>query len=108
MKNIGMNATHMIAGDANPTDAATTPSDAARLYPGAVEATPMTTLEMNPSAPDFRPFSSAVPGSPRAGGAVTTLSVLIARPRCSTSPGEPNSARPPAQALRPATLTAGP
>ena len=31
MKNIGMNATHMIAGDWKPTAAATTPSDAARL-----------------------------------------------------------------------------
>ena len=33
------------------------PSVAARLYAGAVEATPMTTLDMKPSAPAFRPLS---------------------------------------------------
>ena len=31
MQNIGMNATHMIAGEASPTAAATRPSETARL-----------------------------------------------------------------------------
>jgi hypothetical protein len=34
------------------------PSVAAMLYAGAVDATPMTTLEMSPRAPDLRPFSA--------------------------------------------------
>src|SRR6266516_7021125 len=35
------------------------PSVAARLYAGAVDATPMTRLDSSPSAPDFRPFPPA-------------------------------------------------
>ncbi len=38
----------------------TKPRVAARLYAGAVEATPTTTEEMKPRAPSFRPLS---PGS---------------------------------------------
>ena len=47
-----------IAGDCSATAAATKPSVAARLYPGAVEATPMTTLETKPIAFFFSPLSS--------------------------------------------------
>ena len=45
MQAIGRNASHITAGALNPTDAVTRPSDAARLYPGAVEATPMTVAD---------------------------------------------------------------
>ncbi len=54
-----MNDTIMIAGDLRPTPATTTmsPRVTARLYAGAVEATPMTMLETMPSAFDFRPLA---------------------------------------------------
>jgi hypothetical protein len=40
-----------------PLDVATTkPRLAARLYAGAVDATPTTTLEISPSAPPLRPL----------------------------------------------------
>jgi hypothetical protein len=43
-------------GDWTPTKATMKPSVAARLYAGAVDATPMTTLETSPSAPDLSPL----------------------------------------------------
>ena len=61
MQSIGMKATRSTAGAASPTPCTATmnPSVAARLYPGAVEATPMTTFESELTAPDLRPFSPA-------------------------------------------------
>jgi hypothetical protein len=47
-----------IAGDCRATAAATKPRVAARLYPGAVEATPITTLDTKPIAFFFKPLSS--------------------------------------------------
>ncbi len=64
MQSIGMNATHMIAGAGEPDGAATRPSDTARLYAGAVEATPMTMLETRPRAPVLRPFAPGAPDAP--------------------------------------------
>ena len=57
---IGTNAITMMIGAWNPipTTAVTAPRVAARLYAGAVEATPITMLETNPSAPAFSPLSS--------------------------------------------------
>ena len=54
---IGMNASSATAGALRPTAATTKNKVAARLYAGAVEATPITTLETRPSAPPFRPLS---------------------------------------------------
>ena len=56
-----MNETIITAGAWNPIPwtATTNPSVAARLYPGAVDATPITRLDTQPSAPVFRPFSPA-------------------------------------------------
>jgi len=48
----------MIAGALTPTTITTKPSVAAKLYAGAVEATPMTTLDSNPSTPGLSPLSS--------------------------------------------------
>src|SRR5215218_2918560 len=56
MSSMGTNASHRTAGDCSPTAAATKPKVAARLYPGAVEATPITTLERKPSAPPLSPL----------------------------------------------------
>src|SRR5208282_2791474 len=55
---IGMNATTATRGALRPTAMTTKVRVAARLYAGAVEATPITTLETRPSAPLFRPLSS--------------------------------------------------
>src|SRR5262249_37719175 len=65
MQSIGRNATIMIAGAWKPTTAVTKPSVAASEYPGAVAATPITTLERKLIAPLF-----SVGSSPAAGGAV--------------------------------------
>src|SRR4051794_9934983 len=92
MRSIGTKAASMMAGACTPTPATATtrPSDAARLYPGAVEATPMTTLDTKPIAPVFRPFSpasdpvvaGACPTSPSAMVAMCLL-LLVLR-RCGT------------------------
>src|SRR5664279_5865884 len=49
------------------------PRVAARLYAGAVEATPMTTLETSPKAPDLRPLP---PSSELLGRADTASTVM--------------------------------
>ena len=56
-----MNETSMIAGDLSPmpATATTSPSVTARLYAGAVEAMPMTTLDSMPTALVFRPLASS-------------------------------------------------
>ncbi len=51
---MGMN--HMIAGAKRPESLATRPGEAASEQAGAVEATPMTTLEKRPMALGRRPF----------------------------------------------------
>src|SRR3954451_8920036 len=58
MQSIGRNATIRIAGAWKPTTAVMYPSVAASEYPGAVDATPMTTFEMNEIAPVLRVGSS--------------------------------------------------
>jgi hypothetical protein len=65
MNSMGRKARNMMAGACRPTAATTRPREAARLYPGAVEATPMTMPESIPSAPDLRPFSPACPAPSR-------------------------------------------
>src|SRR5215208_3859045 len=60
MNSIGRNASNMMIGDLSPTVWATPPRVAARLYPGAVDATPMTTLESRPIAPSLSPFCATV------------------------------------------------
>ena len=58
MNSIGMKARIVMMGAPSPLMAMTTkPSVAARLYAGAVEATPTTTEEMSPRAPPLSPFS---------------------------------------------------
>src|SRR5215213_1076816 len=54
-----MKDTSRTAGACSPIPATATmkPSVAASEYPGAVDATPMTRLETNPSASFFRPLS---------------------------------------------------
>src|SRR5581483_10220986 len=47
MNNIGMNATIITEGPPKATNAATAPSVAARLYAGAVDATPITMFDRN-------------------------------------------------------------
>src|ERR1700694_2801917 len=78
-----MNATSSTAGAWTPTPltAATNPRVAASEYAGAVEATPITTLETYPMAPFFSPLSitpepAACPDAAGGGGAAT-LSVAI-------------------------------
>src|SRR5215213_7313046 len=56
MRSMGTNDRQRTEGDCSPTAAATKPKVAARLYPGAVEATPITTLERKPSAPPLSPL----------------------------------------------------
>ena len=72
-----MKATSITAGAWNPIPptATTNPSVAARLYPGAVDATPITRLDTQPSAPVFRPFSPApAPSGSLAGIGTAALS----------------------------------
>src|SRR6476646_10003240 len=73
MKSIGRNARIITAGDCRPTASTTALMVAARLYAGAVEATPMTTLDIRPSAPPFSPLSPPGSSVTPAGGAVGTL-----------------------------------
>src|ERR1700730_14231527 len=56
VSSIGTRARIATSGALKATAATTPASVAARLYAGAVEATPMTMLEISPSAPDLRPF----------------------------------------------------
>ena len=51
-----MNATSTMAGENRPTTAAVRPIVAARLYAGAVDATPITVAETTPIAPDRKPL----------------------------------------------------
>jgi hypothetical protein len=54
-----MKATIIIAGALNAANAAMSPSADARLYPGAVEETPITTFDRYETAFLFRPLSPA-------------------------------------------------
>src|SRR5476651_1102560 len=64
MRYMGTNASRMTPGACTPATCAPTPlmtmnpRAAARLYAGAVDATPTTTLESRPSAPGFNPLLS--------------------------------------------------
>src|SRR4051794_24905744 len=73
MKRIGTKAINMITGALRPTSWDTGPRVAARLYPGAVEATPITMLDRRPIAPTLRPLL-ATPGG---GGAVVVISAIL-------------------------------
>src|SRR5579862_8884921 len=55
VRKIGMNARTATIGAPRPTTATINPSVAARLYAGAVEATPMTVAETRPRAPVLSP-----------------------------------------------------
>src|SRR6266536_5753331 len=73
---IGMKANSMMIGARVPTSWLISPSVAARLYPGAVEATPMTTLESRPIAPSLRPLCAG--DRPRvAGGAEVVIAAIL-------------------------------
>src|SRR5512141_238772 len=74
MHSIGMNATHMIAGAWTPTASATSPSETARLYAGAVDATPITMFDRYPNAPVLRPL---VPGAPSGAAVAAVIRVLL-------------------------------
>ncbi len=56
-----MKASSMIAGAFTPTRITTKPRLAARLYAGAVDDMPTTTLEISPSAPPLSPLDSTLP-----------------------------------------------
>jgi len=72
---MGTNARMVMIGACRPLMAMTTnPRVAARLYAGAVEATPTTTEEMSPRAPPFRPFS---PRSGLCGGAARSVMTIL-------------------------------
>src|SRR5664279_586525 len=58
------------------------PSVAARLYAGAVEATPITTLERSPIAPVLRPLP---PSSDDRTGGLTASAVIVILPQLSDS-----------------------
>ena len=60
MHAIGTKANNMMKGAFAPTSLAMPPMPAAKLYPGAVEATPMTMTAMRPSDPPFKPLRPAV------------------------------------------------
>ena len=60
MRYIGTKASSMIAGVFSLAITTMNPRLAARLYAGAVDAIPITTLDTRPSAP---PFSPLVPGA---------------------------------------------
>ena len=85
MQSIGRNARIMTAGACRPTASTTTPIVAARLYAGAVEATPITTLDIRPSAPPFSPLSPPGSSVTSASGVVGTLGAIatswLAAPR---------------------------
>src|ERR1700722_311618 len=57
VRKIGTNAITATIGEPSPTTATINPSVAARLYAGAVDATPMTMEETSPRAPGLSPFS---------------------------------------------------
>src|SRR5664280_1730434 len=91
MKYIGIKASSMIAGAFTPASnepplATTRPRLAARLYAGAVEAIPTTTLDTRPRAPDFRPLSDAASGNPS--GAAFASCVVMAAPGAAGGRGE--------------------
>src|ERR1700722_8979424 len=107
-------------GEPSPTTATMSPSVAARLYAGAVEATPMTVAETSPRAPVLSPLStcsSAMPGGAPSAVAMThqpstftrnatiyevirTLSESFRRP---TRPKPPKPEVTPGQPLTPVT-----
>ncbi len=73
MNSMGMKASSTMSGESRCTLTAMNPSVAARLYAGAVDATPMMTLDSRPSAPDLSPFSTgASPGVISSATLVTT------------------------------------
>src|SRR5438552_1886988 len=79
---MGRNDTSSTAGAWTPTPPSATmkPSVAASEYAGAVEATPITTLERKPIAFFFRPLASTRPvaGAPATGSAgAATVSVAM-------------------------------
>src|ERR1700742_178493 len=76
-----MNARTATIGEPSPTTATMKPSVAARLYAGAVEATPMTVAETSPRAPVLRPLStccSIAPGGAPSAVAMTHLLSICA------------------------------
>src|SRR5579875_1185302 len=74
---IGTNASRATSGDFSPTAATTKKRVAARLYAGAVEATPMATLDARPRAPGLRPLllDCSTGCTPRLGRAMARLPV---------------------------------
>src|SRR5664279_3153289 len=70
---IGTKASTTMDGDCNPTRATIRPSVAARLYAGAVDATPMTTLERSPIAPVFSPLPPSSVERPCVPAVVVTM-----------------------------------
>src|SRR5215469_3106196 len=77
---MGTNARMAIIGDRRPTAATTKPSVAAMLYAGATEAVAITVLDISPSAPDLRPFSSGCSVGATASLAVAMLTLPSGHP----------------------------
>src|SRR5215472_16186702 len=75
VRKIGMNASTATMGEPSPTTATMKPSVAARLYAGAVDATPMTVVATSPSAPDLRPLSTCCSAAP--GGAPSAVAITF-------------------------------
>src|SRR5580693_8984686 len=78
VRKIGTNAITATIGEPSPTTATMNPSVAARLYAGAVEATPMTVAETSPRAPVLSPFSTCSSMAP--GGAAFSAVAITYRP----------------------------
>ena len=72
MNSIGTNAITITIGVWKTTIATTAPMVAASEYAGAVDETPMTTLDSSPSAPVLRPLPPG-PSAVAGGSAVTVM-----------------------------------
>src|SRR5947207_15951550 len=76
MNSIGMKASRTMIGPLVPTACPMYPMVAARLYPGAVEATPMTMLDIRPIAPSLRPLSRGDRATVEGGAEVVIDAIL--------------------------------
>src|SRR5579875_491897 len=103
---IGTNASRATSGDFSPTAATTKKRVAARLYAGAVEATPMATLDARPRAPGLRPLllDCSTGCTPRLGRAMARLPV--GHRSGTPSPGRAQTRRLGGTAISQAAVTA--
>src|ERR1700734_3382480 len=77
VRKIGTNAMTATIGEPSPTTATMKPSVAARLYAGAVDATPMTVAATSPRAPPLRPLSTCCSAAPGGAPAAVAMSLHL-------------------------------